>query len=168
VAFYTRPQLALLLALLTAAAVGIGVGRWRAAHPDAVERLETFDREVAPTARPASNGTSTAPPASTSHAIKSAPPANETPPHASGERRSRRRAVPSPSPDASPAPPLDVNRASEADLVQLPGVGRVLAGRILAAREAAGRFRTIEDLRGVPGLGAARFESLRRLLVASP
>ena len=198
-ALYTRPQLALLLALLTAAAVGIAVGRWRAAHPDAAERLEAFDLDGTRPARPVREGTlppppvrdgalpappvgdgaptpldrdgTAAPPPSTSHAIKSPAAANDTPPHASADRRSRRRAAPASSPaDGSPAsrPPLDINRATEAELVQLPGVGRILATRILAAREAAGRFRVIEDLRGVPGFGAGRFESLRGLLVVAP
>jgi len=188
-ALYTRPQLALLLALLTAAAVGIAVGRWRAAHPDAAERLEAFDLDGTRPARPVREGTLPPPPVrdgaptpldrdgtaaqppSTSHAIKSPAAANDTAPHASAGRRSRRRAAPASSPaDGSPAsrPPLDINRATEAELVQLPGVGRILATRILAAREATGRFRVIEDLRGVPGFGAGRFESLRGLLVVAP
>src|SRR2546428_10580291 len=44
---YTRPQLVLLLAVLTAAGAGLAVGHWRAHHPELVERLEQLDRTPA-------------------------------------------------------------------------------------------------------------------------
>lgn len=55
---------------------------------------------------------------------------------------------------------LDLNRAGRAELEALPGVGPVLAGRILAHRR-RGRFKRVEDLLDVPGIGAGRLEELR-------
>lgn len=49
---YTRRQLTLLLIIVLVAGAGIGIDRWRRAHPEIVERLETFDRVPAPPPRP--------------------------------------------------------------------------------------------------------------------
>lgn len=59
---------------------------------------------------------------------------------------------------------LNLNRATVQDLDALPGVGPVLAARITAWRKAHGRFRAIEDLRKVPGVGDAKFADLRPLV----
>lgn len=56
--------------------------------------------------------------------------------------------------------PVDVNRATEEELQQLPGIGPTLARRIVAARQAA-PFRSVEDLRRVRGIGAKTLENLR-------
>lgn len=58
------------------------------------------------------------------------------------------------------AAPLDLNSATEADLDRLPGIGPVLAARIVAHRAAHGPFRTAEDLLAVPGIGPKLFERL--------
>jgi competence protein ComEA len=63
--------------------------------------------------------------------------------------------------DFQPAPPIDLNRAETAELLQLPGVGPTLAHRIAEHRDATGGFRTADDLRAVPGVGPARLERLR-------
>ena len=54
-----------------------------------------------------------------------------------------------------------VNAASVDELQQLPGVGPVLAARIVDHREAHGPFTTVEDLLDVPGIGEAKLASLR-------
>lgn len=56
---------------------------------------------------------------------------------------------------AKPDTPIDVNRATAAELEQLPRVGPALAQRIVAWREAHGRFQSMEDLRHVRGIGKA-------------
>jgi competence ComEA-like helix-hairpin-helix protein len=55
---------------------------------------------------------------------------------------------------------VDVNTASEAELQQLPGIGPVLAKRIVDTRAAA-KFEKVDDLRRVPGIGAKTLEKLR-------
>ena len=66
------------------------------------------------------------------------------------------------------AAPLDLNTASEAELDRLPGIGPVLAGRIVAHRTAHGRFRTREDLLAVPGIGPRLYERLAPLVTVAP
>jgi competence protein ComEA len=48
---------------------------------------------------------------------------------------------------------IDLNRADHAELLQLPGVGESLAGRIEAYRDKHGPFHTVEELRSVRGIG---------------
>jgi competence protein ComEA len=60
---------------------------------------------------------------------------------------------------------LDLNAVSEAELALVPGVGRELAGRLVRAREAQGRFASWEDVDAVPGVGAAKLQTLRTATV---
>lgn len=48
---------------------------------------------------------------------------------------------------------LNLNRASATELDTLPGIGPVLAERIVADREANGPFASVEDLTRVAGIG---------------
>jgi competence protein ComEA len=59
------------------------------------------------------------------------------------------------------AEPLDLNRAGVEALSRLPGIGPVLAGRIVAVRRARGRFRSVDELLDVPGIGPATLENIR-------
>jgi competence protein ComEA len=56
---------------------------------------------------------------------------------------------------------LDLNAATEAELAQLPGVGRSLARKLVEAREAQGRFSSWEQVDAVSGVGAAKLEALQ-------
>ena len=69
-------------------------------------------------------------------------------------------------PDGFSAPPaaVTVNRAGEADLVALPGVGPVLAERILKDRALHGRFLTLKDLARVKGVTPKTLEKIRGLV----
>lgn len=53
--------------------------------------------------------------------------------------------------------PLDLNTATQAELERIPGVGPVMANRIISGRP----YRDIEDLRSVRGIGDKMFESIR-------
>lgn len=59
---------------------------------------------------------------------------------------------------------ISLNRASATELEALPGVGPVLAGRIVAHRDQNGRFETVEDLLEVSGIGEAKLASIRDLV----
>jgi competence protein ComEA len=63
--------------------------------------------------------------------------------------------------DLVAGPPLDLNRPQAGELLQLPGVGPVLANRIVESRDARGGFRSADDLRTVSGVGPARLERAR-------
>jgi competence protein ComEA len=60
--------------------------------------------------------------------------------------------------------PVNLNTATLADLDTLPGVGPVLAQRILEARDAQGGFTAVGDLRKVDGIGDARYDQLKDLV----
>ncbi len=66
--------------------------------------------------------------------------------------------------DGKPAR-LDLNRAGPRELERLPGIGPVLAQRILVLREKVGRFRRLEELQSVQGIGSATIERLRPLVI---
>ena len=56
---------------------------------------------------------------------------------------------------------LDLNRAGPAELDALPGIGPVLARRIVEHRSRNGAFRSIEELRAVRGIGPSLIARLR-------
>ncbi|GAA0734069.1 hypothetical protein GCM10010199_52770 [Dactylosporangium roseum] len=57
--------------------------------------------------------------------------------------------------------PVNLNTASTTELQTLPGVGEVLARRIVEYRDAHGGFRAVADLRKVEGIGDAKFQQLK-------
>lgn len=65
---------------------------------------------------------------------------------------------------ASPSDPVDVNAADEGDLRRLPGVGPKRAEAIVALRRKLGRFRKVEDLLRVKGVGRATLRRWRPLV----
>ncbi|WFE41814.1 helix-hairpin-helix domain-containing protein [Micromonospora sp. WMMD998] len=67
-------------------------------------------------------------------------------------------------PGGPAAGPVNLNTATLAQLDTLPGVGPVLAQRILDHREQHGPFRSVSDLRQVDGIGDARYEQLKELV----
>ena len=64
----------------------------------------------------------------------------------------------------SGAGPVDLNAATAPDLDALPGIGPVLAQRIVEHRERNGPFRTVEQLDDVPGIGPATYAELAELV----
>jgi competence protein ComEA len=55
---------------------------------------------------------------------------------------------------------IDINRATQAELQKLPGIGPKLSQRILDERAKA-NFKSIDELRRVPGIGPKTLEKLR-------
>ncbi|MFW7415658.1 helix-hairpin-helix domain-containing protein [Demequina sp. SO4-18] len=66
----------------------------------------------------------------------------------------------------APAGPVDVNSATAAQLEELPGIGPVLAERIVADRDENGQFSSLEDLARVSGVGDALVAGLADAAVA--
>lgn len=65
----------------------------------------------------------------------------------------------------TPAAPIDLNTATAEQLDLLPGVGPSTAAAILAYRSEQGRFRSVDELQEVRGIGPAKFEALVDLVV---
>ena len=72
--------------------------------------------------------------------------------------------VRAPTSAANPAA-LNLNTASAAELEKLPGVGSVLAERIITYRNEHGRFRRAEHLMMVRGISDRKFRELRPMIV---
>jgi competence protein ComEA len=76
--------------------------------------------------------------------------------------------------DIDRAPPLvarfqvDVNRADWPELIQLPGVGQILAERLIAERDRGGEFRSVDDLSRVRGVGPRTLERIRPYILPIP
>lgn len=62
---------------------------------------------------------------------------------------------------------IDINRAEPWLLEVLPGIGEVLAQRIVDYRSENGPFRTIEDLLKVSGIGEGTFAKIKDYITAS-
>jgi len=63
---------------------------------------------------------------------------------------------------------IHLNSASQSELETLPGIGPVLAGRILDWRSKHVRFNRVEDLLLIRGIGKKRFEVLKPLVAVDP
>lgn len=59
---------------------------------------------------------------------------------------------------------IHVNQADATELEDLPGVGPVLAERIIAHRDDNGPFGSIEDLLDVPGIGESKLSGMRDVI----
>lgn len=109
---------------------------------------------VAPGSAPALSATSAAAAGPASSAIPAAAPAPAAP--AAAPLR------------ASDADPVVLNTATTEDLERLPGVGPKRARAILEQRARQGRFRQVEDLMKVRGIGRATLRRLRPLVRLDP
>jgi competence protein ComEA len=146
---FTPTERAVVLTLVGAFLLGLGVRLFRNEEP----ALPRFDYSAA----------------DAEFSAKSAAP---PPPEAAGGRASEGmdepvRGLPPPPaaagrPDRPDAAPLriDLNRAGKSDLMSLPGVGEVIAERILLYREEHGGFAGVNDLLKVKGIGRKKLEHI--------
>ncbi|MBP3831147.1 MAG: helix-hairpin-helix domain-containing protein [Clostridia bacterium] len=56
---------------------------------------------------------------------------------------------------------ININTANETELEQLPGIGASIAGRIIDYRNKNGKFKAIEDIKNVTGIGETKFEKIK-------
>ncbi|WP_298402222.1 helix-hairpin-helix domain-containing protein [uncultured Chloroflexus sp.] len=63
--------------------------------------------------------------------------------------------------------PIDINRADREALIALPGIGSVLADRIIAYREAHGPFKSVDELMAIAGIGERNINTFRKLVYVS-
>jgi comEA protein len=67
-----------------------------------------------------------------------------------------------------PSKPIDLNTASSEQLQRLPGVGPVMAQRILDYRKKSGPFQSVDDLLAVKGISTKRLEKIRQYVMVKP
>lgn len=63
-----------------------------------------------------------------------------------------------------PAKPVNVNTATSEELQQVPGIGPATAQKILQMRKSYGRFKSVDDLLAIRGLGQKRLDKMRKYL----
>ena len=61
---------------------------------------------------------------------------------------------------------VNINTAGLSELSALPGIGEIIAQRIIDYREANGPFETVTDLLNVEGIGEKRLEEILSLITA--
>lgn len=59
---------------------------------------------------------------------------------------------------------ININNASKAELETLPYIGEVLADRIIEYRQKNGRFKSLEEIKNVEGIGEKRYEAIKDLI----
>ena len=120
---------------------GVNIGRLnvRAANPGPFSRFAPNQNRRAigtPVASPWPLSTSPRPPIA--------------PPGTSDAKRSHAK-------EKTPLGKIDINTATEKELTTVPGIGHVIAARIIAARP----FRSADDLKRVSGIGDKKYEQIR-------
>jgi len=96
------------------------------------------------------------------HVLSQRVPLNIAPAAASGSTSVHARpSSAADSPGNAAALPVDINTASARELELLPGIGEVLARRIIDFRKAHGPFKSLEGLLKVNGIGAKKLAALR-------
>ena len=63
-----------------------------------------------------------------------------------------------------PGFPIDINTATAEELTALPGIGDVLAGRIVSYREQYGFFLSTEELMDVAGISEKKYEAIKEYI----
>lgn len=56
---------------------------------------------------------------------------------------------------------VNINKASSEELQELDGIGEALAENIIAYRENNGKFKNIEDIKNVSGIGDSKYEKIK-------
>ena len=69
--------------------------------------------------------------------------------------------------DESGVFPVDLNTADATLLDTVPGIGDVIAGRIIEYRNSVGKFKTVDELLNVKGIGEKTLEEMRDYLTVS-
>ena len=59
---------------------------------------------------------------------------------------------------------ININTASQEKLEELPGIGSSIATKIITYREKNGKFKNIEDIKNVSGIGDAKYDTIKNYI----
>ena len=59
---------------------------------------------------------------------------------------------------------VNINTANEVELQRIPGIGEIIASRIVAYRKQNGKYKTIEDIQNVSGVGTSKFQKIKQYI----
>lgn len=59
---------------------------------------------------------------------------------------------------------ININKAGQAELETIPGIGPSTALKIVTYREENGKFKSIEDIKNVSGIGDAKYEQMKEYI----
>lgn len=59
---------------------------------------------------------------------------------------------------------VNINKATQTELEALPGIGPSIALKIVNYRKENGKFKSIEDLKQVNGIGDSKFNKIKNLI----
>ena len=63
--------------------------------------------------------------------------------------------------DRSESKKVNINTATKEKLTELPGIGSSTASKIITYREENGKFKNIQDIKNVSGIGESKYESIK-------
>ncbi len=66
--------------------------------------------------------------------------------------------------EVPPEKSININKASIEDLVKLPGIGEKTAGSIVDLRQKITRFKKLEDILDVKGIGTSKFNKIKKYI----
>lgn len=166
--FFTPAERRVLGTIVVVSIAASGVSYVRKAHPEWFLGEPTFVVEPKE-APPSSLGPVEKPSFPSVFAVPSPPSATETASIQPSPATSPHQPKTSPpQPTLDPSRPIPLNTADAPTLELLPGVGPVLAQRIIAYRNEIGGFRSVDDLLDVKGIGEKTLEKIRPYVVVSP
>jgi len=61
---------------------------------------------------------------------------------------------------SAPSKPIDLNKATETELMTIPGIGKVMAQRIVTFRTEHGPFERVDDLLKIKGIGEKSLQKM--------
>lgn len=61
---------------------------------------------------------------------------------------------------------VNINRATQTELETLSGIGPSMANKIIQYRNKNGKFKSVEELKNVPGIGDSKYEAIKDSIVA--
>ncbi len=60
---------------------------------------------------------------------------------------------------------ININTAQKDDLKKIAGIGEAMADRIIEYRQKNGKFKNIEEIKNIKGIGEGKFEKIKKFIM---